>query len=653
MAAAQRAFAERHVVFCDVAAVDVEALKGALSHATVVSLQSTRDADIAQRYSDHAVACFERIQNILRAKPQGDVLFQLVASEPLMAGLSALLKTAALENPRFAGQVLLVSGNETADSLAAKLAAEARGNFEPVVRYAGDQREVLRWTEVPEQSAPVAIADSGVYLITGGLGALGILFANEILGRTRNASVVLTGRSAAPGPQWEQTFGRDERVHYRQLDLLDRDAVTQCVAAIQEAHGPLKGILHCAGMLADSFLLKKQASEFRDVLAPKVSGTLHLDEATRDLPLDFFVLFSSFAGAMGNVGQADYAAANGFLDQFAARRNRDVAAGRRHGRTRSINWSLWESGGMRLETAAREALERATGMRPLQSITGIDLFHRALAAPHDQLLATEGDLAHMRDALLGQPAAPAHTERPAQATVTVTGDHLEEAARDFLRQQFSGLLKLPANRIDADAALEKYGIDSILALKLTNQLEQTFGSLSKTLLFEYQTVGELARYLVDAHSAQLARLFASDAPAPAVPVEAVAETRVAARAKRAGRRFGHERTQEKAKDVEPIAIIGLSGRYPEAIDVEAYWRNLRDGKDCIVEVPKSRWDWRDYYSDDRNEAGRHYSKWGGFIEGVDEFDALFFNISPKEAKTIDQQERLFLQHVWMAIEDAG
>ncbi|SUX55285.1 Polyketide synthase PksL [Chromobacterium vaccinii] len=104
---------------------------------------------------------------------------------------------------------------------------------------------------------------------------------------------------------------------------------------------------------------------------------------------------------------------------------------------------------------------------------------------------------------------------------------------------------------------------------------------------------------------------------------------------------------------EPIAIVGLSGRYPEAWDLAAYWRNLSEGRDCIIEVPASRWDWREHYSEDRGEAGRHYSKWGGFIEGVDEFDPRFFNISPKEAAGMDPQERLFLQHAWQAIEDAG
>src|SRR5207248_8249440 len=97
------------------------------------------------------------------------------------------------------------------------------------------------------------------------------------------------------------------------------------------------------------------------------------------------------------------------------------------------------------------------------------------------------------------------------------------------------------------------------------------------------------------------------------------------------RRFSRLRNvaSSPATDADPIAIIGLSGRYPEAIDLDAYWHNLRQGKDCIIEVPKERWDWREYFSEDRTKSGHHYSKWGGFIAGVDEFDPLFFNFFPK------------------------
>ena len=397
-----------------------------------------------------------------------------------------------------------------------------------------------------------------------------------------------------------------------------------------------------------------------------MAGTVNLDQATHDVDLDFFVLFSSIAGAMGNPGQADYATANGFLDRFAAYRNRLVAANERHGRTRSINWPLWQAGGMRLDAAGQELLRHTTGMQPMQSATGLHAFYRSLALPYDQMLVIEGDLARIRRALLaGRPVQPlpfVPTAVPQRVAAEADGpatdsESLVDKTQDYLRRQCSELLKLPSHKIDPHAALEQYGIDSILAMKLTNRLETTFGSLSKTLFFEYRSIGELTNYFVQSHSARLATLFAPNgnghgptdaAGAPAErPLPVQENLHVRTRASRL------RNDPAPATDAGGIAIVGLSGRYPEAVTIDAFWSNLRDGKDCIVEVPKERWDWREYYSDDRTQSGHHYSKWGGFIAGVDEFDPLFFNISPKEAEYIDPQERLFLQHAWMAIEDAG
>ena len=102
-----------------------------------------------------------------------------------------------------------------------------------------------------------------------------------------------------------------------------------------------------------------------------------------------------------------------------------------------------------------------------------------------------------------------------------------------------------------------------------------------------------------------------------------------------------------------MAIIGVSGRYPQANNIQEFWRNLRDGKDCIAEIPKDRWDHKLYFDEDKNKPGKTYSKWGGFLDGVDQFDPLFFNITPREAEIIDPQERLFLECVYETLEDAG
>ncbi|HEX6159480.1 MAG TPA: SDR family NAD(P)-dependent oxidoreductase, partial [Thermoanaerobaculia bacterium] len=633
---------ERHVVLCELPGIDVEPL---LPGSHCMTLVADPRHTIAQRYGSHALACFGRLQTILNAKPRGTVLVQVVVANDderaLQAGLSGLLKTAALENPRIVGQLVLVSPAVTAEELVRCLEAERRST-DAIVRYEDGVRQVVRWQEAPADAAPVAFKNDGVYLITGGAGALGLLFAKEILARTADARIVLTGRKAS--------FDgiTDSRVTYRQLDLTDGDQVQQLIATLPG----LSGILHCAGMIADNFILRKPAAEFAEVLAPKVEGTIHLDEATRDLPLDFFVLFSSVVGAMGNVGQSDYAAANAFMDQFAVWRNRQVTAGRRHGRTRSINWSLWEAGGMGAGEENRELLEQSTGIQPMRTATGLDAFHRSLALAGDQLLVAEGDLARIREALRTgrpvQPAPAALAEAP-----PVDAQDLLQKTEEYLRRQCAELLKLPFEAIDPQAALEKYGIDSILAMKLTNHLEKSFGSLSKTLFFEYQTIRALSEYFVQSQAARLAALF------PRTELQAVEPRRRPAPVKPARRAAApasdKPRSEKPGRDKadEPIAIVGLSGRYPEAVDLEAYWSNLRDGKDCIIEVPQERWDWREYYSDDRTKGGHHYSKWGGFIAGVDEFDPLFFNISPKEARLIDPQERLFLQHAWMAVEDAG
>src|SRR5262245_24479843 len=191
------AYAEHHVILCELTRVDAAQLGSLLPDSHFVALQAGPQRDIAQRYGDHALACFERIQAILQSKPRGPVLLQLVAADEqehaLCAGLSALLKTAALENPQLAGQLVLTTPDVTTQALAADLQAETSHAFEPVVRRARGTRQIVRWQEVPvdADSAAIALKDQGVYLITGGLGGLGLLFAKDILEQTREARVVL------------------------------------------------------------------------------------------------------------------------------------------------------------------------------------------------------------------------------------------------------------------------------------------------------------------------------------------------------------------------------------------------------------------------------------------------------------------------------
>ena len=653
--------AQHHVLLCDlpkIAAVNLEALLPRSRCETA----TTHANDVAKDYATIALEYFETMQRILRAKPDGRSLVQLVVAErdgsQLFAGLQGLIETAALENPQIVGQIVFVPFDIAIADLAQRLQAERDHSRESVVRFAGNARLSRRWRRIDTASiaadVPCAFKEQGVYLITGGLGGLGLLLAKEILNRTSRAKVILTGRTAAMDTKLAalESLRQTGRVDYRQVDVAEADAVDQLVSSIVNECGQLNGIIHSAGLLHDAFMLKKFAAQFSDVLQPKVAGTANLDVASAAIELDFFVLFSSIASWAGNIGQSDYAAANGFMDQFAGYRNALVAAGKRKGKTLAIAWPHWVDGGMRIDTMSKAQLEQRTGLRSLETEQGMDALHRCLTLSNDAVMVMRGSTADMCRALdaeraIGPSMSPTKQEAPTRTT------DLVGATREILRKELSPVLKVPVHKIETGVELANYGIDSIVAMNLTNRLELTFGALPKTLFFEYRTIDELADYFVRAHADKLQgqHTVATVTQATSSPVPATSPMQ-----RRGGRRdrqrFLAAPAQSSVKN-EPIAIVGLSGRYPASKDLEAFWRNLRDGKDCITEIPKQRWDWQQFYSQDRTRPGAHYSKWGGFIEGVDEFDPRFFNIAPREAPTIDPQERMFLQHVWMALEDAG
>jgi acyl transferase domain-containing protein/acyl carrier protein/NADP-dependent 3-hydroxy acid dehydrogenase YdfG len=723
-------------------------------------------------FTDAALQALAAIQSML-AEVRGvralvivadtDAVDEAAVDEAVACGFDAMFRTAMEETPALVARVIRVPADIGAAELRQLVHDESctdtpRGAAVRHVRDAsGLRREVLRWRVLGQyaeghvqSAAPVAFKEGGCYLITGGAGGIGLQFAREIVAQCRSARIVLAGRSAL-APEARRTLDALatplHRIDYVALDVADRSAVDALVAQLRDQDQPLRGILHCAGILRDGFILRKSPSTFASVLAPKVAGLANLDRATRDLPLDFILLCSSFAACWGIVGQVDYAAANAFMDAFAAHRNRLAARGERHGRTLSVNWPLWQDGGMSMDAATRERLLDHTGMRPLSTVAAMRAVYRGLALPCERLLVMEGELPAMRALLEATDSATASATGSATGTARETARHsatagvvdathvdathvdathvdatpvgmddaLREKALEYLCRQFSLVLKIPAARLRPQAPLEQYGIDSILAMKLVTHLETIFGRLPKTLAFEYQTIGQLNDYFCDAHADRLISLLSPRAVSPdsatdpsATTIAATAAATTAARSQVPGKRIGTARRTPDAIQSHPhvearpiglplrsdadrrgadaavetvataridtppiddepilspflhsesIAIVGISGRYPDAWDLDEYWRNLSQGVDCIREIPADRWRWQDYYRQpvggEALAPGQHSSRWGGFIQGADEFDPRFFSITPRDAEQIDPQERLFLQYAWMAIEDAG
>lgn len=657
-AARNGTFHEHRILLCELPEVDADKIR-ALTQSNHCSHLRSQSESADGRYTDHALACFEEVKRILADQPRGRVLLQIITPQQqgatLLAGLSGLLSTAARENPNLIGQIILTEAGIAPDELATQVCREKDSSSDTLIKYSQGQRHLLRWQEVRSTAASLlAFKHDGVYLITGGLGGLGRVFAKEILRQAARARVVLTGRSALTDKQ-RRRLDELERLaaeqgscapEYRQLDLTDLTQTRTVIEAVAKAHQRIDGIIHCAGMISDSFILKKTAAQLQRVLEPKVTGTSNLDAASKDLQLDFLVLFSSFTSALGNVGQADYAAANGFMDQFAAYRNHQVDAGQRHGHTLSIHWPLWLEGGMAMDADNVQALREATGMEPMQTATGLRAFHDSLLSRNARTMVLEGDVEKLKRTLARANTIQA-TNAPPTTSGAPTSDLLREATLKKIKQLFGEALKLPAEKVDADEPFSSYGIDSILINQMNRRLAEVFGELSKTLFFEYRTLAEITAHLVQMHEAGCIAWTGSAALSRAVTpvasarrVEATEQTSLPSSAYRR----------------EPIAIIGISGIYPQAATLDEFWKNLEGGRNCVSEIPPERWSLDGFYVPDVEQAvaqGKSYSKWGGFIEQFAQFEPLFFNISPREALNMDPQERLFLQEAWRAMENAG
>ena len=671
-------YAEQRIFLCEMEKVSSQeyvpediatAMKGTARISRCLNLQS-KQKGIDKRFQTYAAKVFEEIQTILKDKPTGNVLIQIVAPNQgeaqLCSGLAGLLKTARLENPRISGQVIEVDPAEDISGLIAKLKENSRAPFDNQIWYQNNTRYIMNWTKVEAPKAEIETLwkDRGVYLITGGAGGLGLLFAKEIAQKAKDVTLILIGRSTLSDrkqARLKELKAIGAGVEYKQVDVTDQKEVTNVVEAIVKEFGGLHGVVHSAGIIRDNYIIKKTREEFSQVLAPKVNGLVNLDEATKDQPLDFFITFSSMAGALGNAGQADYATANAFMDVYAKHRNLLVASNRRHGRTLTINWPLWQEGGMSIDKEAAKMMKQTTGMIPMQTRTGIQALYQAFDTGKGQLMVAEGDLKRLQTRLAELTLPKEAVNILASGTQTGSAneeDGLEEKAVHFFKKLLSALIKLPLHKIDADAPMEQYGIDSVMVMQMTNQLETIFGSLSKTLFFEYQTIRKLAGFFLESYRSQLVHHLGIESKAAVTsddnlfvqpkpyPIRINSH-----RSRFAG--FGPAYQGRRNSGALDIAIIGVSGRYPQARNLQEFWQNLRDGRDCITEIPKERWDYNLYFDEDKNKPGKTYTKWGGFLEGADQFDPLFFNISPREAEGMDPQERLFLECVYETLEDAG
>jgi acyl transferase domain-containing protein/acyl carrier protein len=557
------------------------------------------------------------------------------------SALWGLVRTAQAEHP---GRFVLVDIDGELSSLHALLHLVDCGEPQLVLRNgAMTVPRLARATQPPagdsrEHDWAPRFDPEGTVLVTGGTGGIGAIVARYLVARYEVRHLMLVSRSGSKAEGAEalakELTELGAQVAVMAVDVASRSEVKSLLDQIEIEH-PLTAVVHAAGSLDDGVIDSLSSEQVDRVFAPKVDGAWNLHELTQHMGLGEFILFSSAAGVFGGPGQGNYAAANGFLDGLASYRRGQGLAGS------SIAWGLWSlERGMRgrLREADLARMERS-GLMALSSEEALRLLDVVLRRSDSYSIPVKLDpRALATQARLG--VLPALLSRMVRTPSRSVGDHsrvslanqLAEVARedrqrvvlDLVRADTASVLGHSSpEAVSAGGAFKEFGLDSLAAVELRNRLMATTGlRLPATLAFDHPSPVALARHLLEEIEG-----------APLVV----------------------KRRAALGSSDEPIAIVGMSCRYPGGVgSPEDLWQLVSSGTDAVGSFPDDRgWELERLYDPDPDRPGTSYVREGGFVYDAAEFDAPFFGIGPREGLAMDPQQRLLLETSWEAFEYAG
>lgn len=494
----------------------------------------------------------------------------------------------------------------------------------------------LRRRMLPKASYPAGIAlkRNGVYVVPGGAGDVGALWT-EYAVRTANAQVIWAGRRSETDEirkKLDRIAEFGQRPVYLQADVTDRKSLELLRDQVERAYGKINGVILSTVADFDRGIRTMDEAEFRRIVDLKALGCVNAESVFGPGRPDFLLNFSSSSAIDQPLGQAGYTTGCCYADAFAHR----VSAEGRHA-YRTVNWGFWGNvgAGRSMPESIRSRIER-TGMRALEPEKAFLALDRLLRSGQVQAEAVN-QIANASD-FVSETEKTAEAQAANQAINADAQPQSVESCAKLVTETLRGVLKLKKEELNLNERFERYGVDSITVLQLIEAFQRRIPSLESTVFYECRTPQELIDYIRANHGAALSAA-APEAVGSATDAEISAPQMI-----------------EANEENEPIAVIGMSGRFAGAGNLTEYWQILRDGVDSVREVPPERWALDGFYEPDMEKAVREkksYCKHGGFLSDITSFDARFFHISPREAACLDPQERLLLEEGYKALENAA
>ncbi|MGN6334763.1 type I polyketide synthase [Mycobacterium sp.] len=560
------------------------------------------------------------------------------AVSPAQSCLWGFGRAASLEHPQLWGGLADLASDDATEwsRLIDHVVAAPPGEDQVALREQAVYVPRLTRRAGQPTATPLALRADAMYLVSGGLGAIGLEIA-EYLAAHGARHLVLTGRRSPSDAAQQRIDSIREQwaceLRVIAADVANPDDVARVLTTVRTELPPLAGVVHAAGEVGTTPLRSLDDAEVDRVFAGKVWGAWYLSEATADIDLDFFLSTSSISAVWGSAGQTAYSAANAFLDGLAWRQRARGISGT------SVNFGPWSAG--MADQDARAQLDRrgvrtlspAEALAGMAELLGVGAANGTVARidwarflPVYQMAAKRSFLAQLeREVPESAPAATASGTTPLVERLTVAPvQQRKKIVVDHLRDAVAEVTRTDGAQIRESTGFFDLGMDSLMAVELRRRLEQAVGKpLPATLAMDYPRITDVADYL-------LGEVLGLTEQAPAEP----------------------ERETTIHAD-EPIAIVAVACRFPGAPDPDAFWAVLSEGVDAIREIPDDRFDVDEYYDPDPEAPGKIYTRCGGFLDGVDGFDPEFFGISPREAVWMDPQQRLMVELAWEGLERAG